>query len=270
MGAKLAVDRLGRCVQATPDSKPTLAPAPSPDGAGNDEPDQLAREVVRAFANKVEHYRRARKDSSERPDPSEPPPDWHLESLLGKPPEDVDFYDLERIARVDPARATQRWNEVKAVARRDLENGLLSARALEYQGGSAWERACYLAVRDRLRQAWQPRNDAETLLIDEMAQYEMLRMKWLGVLAMQTRWVPFVADRNALPRDTQPRQLHAAEGTAEAIRMVERLQRLFQNALRSLLNLRRGRGTFIVRGSGPMNFAVGQQLNVCMPSDSDE
>jgi hypothetical protein len=270
MSPKLAVERLGRSVQAAPDSKPTPAPAPSPDGAENDEPDQLAREVVRAFTNKVEHYRRAKKDSSERPDPSQPPPDWYLESLMGKPPEDIDFYDIERIARVDPARATQRWQEVKAAARRDLESGLLSARALEYQGGSAWERACYLAVRDRLRQAWQPRNDAETLLIDEMAQYEMLRMKWLGTLAMQTRWLPFVADRNALPRDTQPRQLHAAEGTAEAIRMVERLQRLVQNALRALLNLRRGRGTFIVRGSGPMNFAVGHQLNVCGPAGPDE
>jgi hypothetical protein len=270
MSAKLAVDRLGRDVQAVPESKALPAPASTPDNVADDEPDQLAREVVRAFTNKVEHYRRAKQDLSERPDPNQPPPDWYLESLMGKPPEDVDFYDIERIARVDPTRATERWQEVKAAARRDLESGLLSARALEYQGGSAWERACYLAVRDRLRQAWQPRNDAETLLIDEMAQYEMLRMKWLGVLAMQTRWVPFVADRNALPRDTQPRQLHAAEGTAEAIRMVERLQRLFQTALRALLNLRRGRGTFFVRGSGPVNFAIGQQLNVCAPSDSDE
>jgi len=129
-------------------------------------------------------------------------------------------------------------------------------------GGSAWERACFLAVRDRLRRAWQPRNDGEAMLLDEMAQYELVRLWWIGVLAMRSRDPFTVTHRRALGDRSEERKLSTAEATVEAGRMVERLQRLYQNAVRLLVNLRRGKATVVYQRTGQVNVGVGQQMNV--------
>jgi hypothetical protein len=52
------------------------------------------------------------------------------------------------------------------------------------------------------------------------------------------------------------------QATAEAARMVERMQRLQQAAIRTLLNLRRTRANVTVRNTGPVNVALGSQVNV--------
>jgi len=140
---------------------------------------------------------------------------------------------------------------------------LLAARALEELGGSAWDRACFGAVRRRLRDAWPPRNAGEAMLIDEMAQYETMRRHWVSILSTMSRQPQTIV--RLLRRDsrsTEERTQHAAQSTMEAARMVERLQRMYQNALRTLLGLRRGRAPFIVQRSGQVNVAMGPQLNI--------
>ena len=166
----------------------------------------------------------------------------------------------------DPAEAMARWEAVKAGARDDLDRGWVSARAIGAQGGSAWDRACFLAVRDRLRRAWRPRNDGEALLIDEMAQYELVRQWWVAVLAGRSRDpLTLVARRRTGRADDRPQS--AAEATVEAGRMVERLQRLYQNAVRLLLGLRRGKATVVYQRTGQVNVGVGQQMNVGVAAD---
>jgi hypothetical protein len=93
-----------------------------------------------------------------------------------------------------------------------------------------------LAIRERLREAWPPRHAGEALLIDELAQYEFLRTQWVAVLAMHSR-EPALPQRAYVP-ESEPRRLSAVESTAEAVRMVESLQRLFQNTLRVLVKAR--------------------------------
>ena len=257
MSRKHRVQRLERSVKALAEPA-ALPPASPPEG----EPGELARELARAFAGELEQYRRGCGLAGERPDSAQPPPAWLVEDLLTKPPEDVTFADLERLARADPAGAAARWEEVKAAARRDLAHGWRSGRALEAQGGSAWARAGFLALRERLYRAWPPRHEGEALLLDAMAQYETLRQQWLGVLALHSDEPAARPGQRLRGAGEEPRRLSAAEATQEAARMVERLQRLFESALRTLLSLRRGRGPLFVRGSGPVNVAVGRQLNV--------
>jgi len=234
---------------------------PAPDG------DQLAREVDRAFVDELALYRRLREAQPELLDPAERPDGWELDAIRAKPPDQVTFADIDRLARADPAEAAARWDAVKAAARADLDRGWLAARALAYQGGSAWERACFLAVRDRLRRAWRPRNDAEAMLVDEMAQYEQVRLWWVGVLSMRSRDPQTVTHRKFRSEPGDDRRQSAAEATFEAGRMVERLQRLAQNAARLLVHLRRGKPTVVYQRSGQVNVGVGQQMNVGVTAD---
>jgi hypothetical protein len=133
---------------------------------------------------------------------------------------------------------------------------------------SAWDRACFFAVRDRLRRAWQPRTDAEALLLDEIAQYELVRREWVRILSWLSRH-PKTVDgyqRNGdYVEERDRRTIGAVQATAEAARMVERLQRLQQAAVRTLLGLRRTRAAVTVRNTGPVNVALGPQLNVAGP-----
>jgi hypothetical protein len=133
---------------------------------------------------------------------------------------------------------------------------------LEHEGGSAWERAMFLAVREQLYRAWSPRHGGECLLLDEMAQYEVIRQRWMCVIS---HWSREPTMQHSL-RDPDymrlnKRQINAAEANQEAMRMVERLQRLYQNALRTLMNSRRGKSAFIVQRARQMNVAFGPQMN---------
>jgi hypothetical protein len=239
--------------------RPVVVPALPPPAV---EAEEVVRELARAFTADLEQYRRGRGLAAERPDPAEPPPAWLVESILAAPPETVTFADLDRLTRADPATAAQRWMDVLAAARRDVAGGWHAARAVEPQGGSAWERAVFLAVREALHRAWPPRHDGEALLLDEMAQYEVLRRAWLGVLALHSGDPAALPARRRRGEADEPRRLTAAEPTAEAVRMVERLQRLFQAALRLFLAQRRRRVPLVFHGSGPVNVAVGRQLNM--------
>jgi hypothetical protein len=264
------VHRLGREVRELSDGPPAEA-APLPADETDADDHQLAREAAQAFADELTRFRTA-KARDKPPDPAVAPDDWDLRLIRQKAPEDFTFFDVERLARHDPAEAAARWDEVKAAARRDFDSGWLAARDLEYQGGSAWDRACFLAVRDRLRRTWQPRTDAEALLLDEIAQYELVRREWVRILSYLSRHprtvVGYQTNGEYVP-ERDRRTIGAVQATAEAARMVERLQRLQQAAVRTLLGLRRTRATVTVRNTGPVNVALGPQLNVAGPPPAE-
>ena len=227
------------------------------------ESSQLARQVVAAFADQLDRYRRAAAQGEYILDPRTTPPDSEVQSIRDKPRQQCTFGDLDRLSKIDPALAMARWEEVRAAAAQEVDGGFLAARALEYLDGSAWDLACFGAVRRRLREAWPPRNAGEAMLIDEMAQYEMMRQTWVRILSMMAHEPDTILRmRRRGERSNGERTQDAAQATLEAARMVERLQRLYQNALRTLLSLRRGRAPFIVQRSGQVNVAMGPQLNV--------
>jgi hypothetical protein len=100
------------------------------------------------------------------------------------------------------------------------------------------------------------------MLLDEMAQYELVRQWWVGVLSLRSREPATITRRRTQGDRGDDRRQSAAEATAEAGRMVERLQRLYQNAVRLLLSLRRGKATVVYQRTGQVNVGVGQQMNV--------
>lgn len=262
MTRKHSLERVNQGIKTVPDQTPA-APAPEVEAS------QLAREAIQAFKEELETYRRLKDREPNRDDPKETP-NWRVESILEQPPENFSFFDFEFLSRVDPAQAMARWEEVKAAARTDLQIGYTAARALEYQGGSAWERANYLAIRERLFQAWSPRHPGEAMLLEEMAQYEMIRLQWVRIISLWSR-DPRIQLSLQMPdyQRVEKRDLTAAQANLEAIRMVERLQRLYQNALRTLLNSRRSKSAFIVQRSGQVNVALGAQVNGCVTADNE-
>jgi hypothetical protein len=60
-----------------------------------------------------------------------------------------------------------------------------------------------------------------------------------------------------------------AAGAAVAVRMIDRLHRLAQSALRTLLGLRRAPAALVVQRTGQVNFTVGPQLNVNMEAEDN-
>ena len=238
---------------ATPDS-PALQSSPQEEG------EQFAREVLHAFEKQMAIYRAADEREKDSLDPrhSECAPSANLDKRL----ELTTFYDLERLSRTDPERAMRRWEEVKATARRDLGSGWIAGRTIEPTGGSAWDRACFQAIRECLHRAWQPRHAYEAMLLDQLAQYEMLRLRWLKTAVN----VPHddatqIAFQRCDPDRDEKKIALTAKALRESMRMVERLQRLSQNALRMLLMMRRKQMPNMNATIATLNVAVGEQWN---------
>jgi hypothetical protein len=145
---------------------------------------QLARDIMVAFVKELDKYRQLASDKQPNQDQS---PEKEIEAILELQPQMVTFFHLEQVSRVDPARAYARWEEMKAAARADLANGTISAFALEHVGGSAWERAMFVALREQLFRAWLPRHAGEAMLLEEMAQYETIRQKWICIISHWSR-----------------------------------------------------------------------------------
>jgi hypothetical protein len=254
MSRTQSLDRINQGIRAVADQAPATPAASAEAG-------QLAREAIQAFSEELDMYRRLKDSEPNRLDPKESP-EWMMQTILDRPPQDVTFYDIERLSRIDPARAVARWEEIKATARQDLASGYTAARALEYLGGSAWERANFLAIRERLFQAWSPRHAGEAMLLEEMAQYEAMRRQWVRILSLWSRDPRLqISLQDPTYQHSERRHLSHAQANLEAVRMVDRLQRLYQNALRTLLMSRRGKAAFIVQRSGQINVGAGSQCN---------
>jgi len=229
---KAHVSRLMRSVRGLPESAPAAATAGS-------DAEVLARELSAAFIDRLWKFRNAKDGQIGLLETEELADDGILRAIRDKSPDAVTFHDLEALARAMPEQALERWEEVKAAARSDLANGWHAARGV---GNDAWDRACFLAIRDQLRQLWPPRTGLEAMLLDEMAQYELMRRHLIRRL-WNGSWV---CD------DQRGREYPA---TAEMGRTVERLQRLFQYALRTLLGVRRANATPVVPRIAPTNAA---------------
>jgi hypothetical protein len=230
---KAELRRLMRSVQGLPES----APAATTVGA---DAEVLARELSAAFIEKLWKLRNAKDGNMSLLTIEELKEDGSLRKMRDKSPDKVTFHDLEALARNDMAdEALQLWEEVKATAQNDLANGWHAARGVGYD---AWDRACFLAIRDQLRQTWPPRSGVEAMLIDEMAQYELMRRHLIRRL-WSGSW------------DCDEEHGRQYPVTAEVGRTIERLQRLFQFALRTLVGVRRTNATPIVARIGPATVA---------------
>jgi hypothetical protein len=235
---KAHLSSLMRMAHGLPDAAPATA-AVGPDA------EALARDLSAAFIDKLRQFRRARDGDLNLLEIEELKNGGLSQAVRNKSPDKVSFLDLEGLSRSMPEEALQLWEEVKAAARNDLANGWHAARAVR---GDAWGRACFLAIRDQLRQLWPPRNGLEAMLLDEMAQYELLRRHLIDRM-----WGGSWACDNE-----RGRQYPA---TAEMGRTIERLQRLFQQALRALVAVRGANATPAVQRIEPTKVAADRTRN---------
>ena len=215
---------------------------------------QLARETAKAFDACLGMYKEAKLANLDIPPKGHEPTVEDEKAIFELPPEQRTFEQLEWLARKDPQVAYELWEETKAIAESDLDTGWMAGRTIEPLGRSAWERACFMVIRSRLMAAWPPRNPGEMLLIDELAQYEILRRHWVAVLACLSRDRYTIASMKTPVKEQDKQTLTLAQATFDASRMVERMQRFYQNTLRSLLRVRKDKTSF--KWNAPMPIAV--------------
>ena len=229
-----SLSRVMKTITAKP-QPPDEIPPPGGDAT------TLARELSREFIQRLWEYRKARNGDLNLIDlDSLEQEDW-LDAYRKKAPDEVTFEDLECLSRDHPEEALARWEEIKATAREDIGNGWHAGRGVAHR---AWDRACYLAIREQFRETFPPRSGFESMLIDEMAQYEMLRR----LLESQLPGRGWGGDKDRGPEYRVP---------AAIIQSIDRLQRLSQYALRTLLALQRTRQAVVVRNPGPPRIAGG-------------
>src|SRR5260221_2101160 len=106
-------------------------------------------------------------------------------------------------------------------AEADFVSGRHANRALERLGAGAWERACFRALRDVLRRAWAPRDEVEAMLIDELAQYELIRRQWIGNLAVRARDPRTLSSLGRTTEDDDDCRLTRAAATQQTLQMLE-------------------------------------------------
>jgi len=236
-------------------------PCPPADNAGD-----LARELAGAFGQLVEEFREFFELSPEeaRSRACEPQLE-QLDRILTGPPDQVSWFDLDTVARHDPEKARERWEQIKRAARLEVRDGHRAARALEGTdaptGRGCWERARFLAVRAELADAWRPRDALEQQLIDQLAQWQTLLWQWQETVRAYMQ-LTSLGVKQAL-REGGPCELprvSVAEVLDQAEAMVERCHRLYLRTLRALQDLRR-RPPVVVRRAGQVNIA-GQQVNL--------
>jgi hypothetical protein len=240
--------------------KATTPSAPSDAGV-------LAGELAASFGQMVQlyekHFTLPHTDARQRA--AEAEPDGGQRVLHG-PPDQVNWFDLDQIARTDPDRAVARWEEIKRAALEELRTGHRAARAFETANDGAWQRAQFLALRDDLAAEWRPRNGIERQLLDTMAQAQAGYLQWLQTLTVRTALTSVGGER--LQREEgkwqAPRQTDA-DAIDQAAEMMERFNRIFLRTLRALRDLRRYAGPVIVQNAGQVNVG-GQQVNVAAPT----
>lgn len=141
-----------------------------------DEAGSLAMELANAYRNMAAFYRDQLHltgiEADERARGRDDTPEQAAEDLArirGRAPDQVSWFDLQRLADRDPNETLSVWGKIKADARKELASGHRVAEALDWEG-SPWDRARFLAIRDSFRADYRPRPGIEAALIDMAAE----------------------------------------------------------------------------------------------------
>ena len=116
------VERFMRSVRGLPEERPPVAPT------ANDGRD-LARDLAVAFHQQLLKHDRATIDGWQLFEMKDLKYEDLVRISMDKPPEQVSFFDIDRIARHSPEAALTKWEEVKETARHDVANGRHAARS---------------------------------------------------------------------------------------------------------------------------------------------
>jgi hypothetical protein len=172
-------------------------------------------------------------------------------------PEWVSWLDLRTLLQQDPGAALQKWQDVKEGAREEIRGGVLAAEAVAAVGGSPQGLAQFLALREELITAWQPRNGMEAMLIDQLAQLQCVRQSWFAELSNR-RALSNAGSRRA---PDEPVRLEDAQAIDQAMTWIARLQDMQMRVIGMLRGLRRGSSRVVIQRARQVNVGE-QQINV--------
>ncbi|MBA3274157.1 MAG: hypothetical protein H0T72_00065 [Chloroflexia bacterium] len=247
----------------------TLADVP----ADRAESEPLAAELAGAYGRMVAFYRDQLELSGPEADarargaddtPAEAAAD--LARIGDRPPDQVSWFDLNRVADRDPEAFAVLWRALKAAARDELDSGHRAARALDWDG-RPWDRARYLAIRDSFRRDYRPGPGIEAALVDLAAEAFADYLAWSEQLHMQAGTEADI-ERNDLGRHGKwkPQRIFSAEAMANSARMAEQAHARFLRTVATLGDLRRTEPVYV----GQVNIAP-QQINIArLVSEDDE
>jgi hypothetical protein len=228
------------------------------------EADPLARELARAFREKVEFYKRyfklSHQDAVDKV--SEVPSAEEIAGVMSSPPEEVTWSDLERLNEHEPDAFWQRWEGMKKAALEHAQTGYRAALIQENASSTPWKRALLAATYTELVDGWQPRNGAERQLVEIMAiAFSQLRF-WLEQLCQRASPDSYCErDDRSNSGVWMPPRVTEKEAQDQAGEMFDRFNKVYLRTVRALRDLRRYPSPIIVQNAGQVNVG-GQQVNV--------
>jgi len=239
------------------------------------EAEPLAAELAQAYGRMVTFYRDQLDMSGPDADarargaddsPAETAGD--LARIRARPPDQVSWFDLNRIVDRDPEAFAALWRDLKAAARDELSSGHRTAQALDWDG-RPWDRARFLAVRDSFRADYQPRPGIEAALVDLAAEAFGDHLAWSEHLHMQAA-SEVALERHDLDRhgEWKPARLTYAEALEQSARMAERAHQRLVRTVTALASLRRT-GPVYVGQAGQVNIAP-QQVNIARLASEED
>jgi hypothetical protein len=236
------------------------------------EVETLARKIAREFKEMVDFYMRpadagglglSREEALERV--SEPRPEAREEVLTG-PPDEVTWWQLERVAQEDGEAMLGAWDRITQAACDELSSGHRAAQAVVPNWESPWKTAQFLAVRAAFMEEWGEVGGTERMLVDTLAHAYTSYLDWLDTLTSYTK-----LHRRKTIRDDKwgPPTVSDAQTVEQAAAMVDRFNRIMLRTLRALRDLRRYAPSVTIQQAGQVNLG-GQQLNVAVEKVGEE
>jgi hypothetical protein len=232
----------------------------------------IASELARAYAHMAAFYR----DQLQLPgqeadararglDLSSQEAAEDVARIRNRPPDQVNWFDLNRLAERDPELVAEVWSNLRMEARKELESGHRTAEALEWKGGP-WARVRFLAIRDSLRQGSLPENGIEAALIDSAAEAFADYLEWTAHFHMLSG-SEVESERRQVERDSRwsPPRLSMAQAIEQAAKLAERAHQRFLRTVKMLHELQRVSSTLYVTQAGQINVGS-QQMNIAQPT----
>jgi len=224
----------------------------------------LASKMAQAYAEMVRYYRDTEgltQAESEAKAQDGGDLAWLREQALTAPPDQVSWWQLERLEDQDPEAVRAAWERQKALAREELQSGMRGADAVEEYDWGPWGRARFAALWQTMIDEWHPRGGIERALVETLAQAHSAYLFWLQRLTRRVT-VQVAYEEGDMRREGKwtPPQQSQAEAWEQAAAMVDRFNRIFLRTLRALRDLRRYAPSVTIQNAGQVNIAQ-QQTN---------
>ena len=189
--------------------------------------------------------------------------------IMERPPDQVSWFDLNRLIERNPDDMIAVWAKIKAQAREELASGFRTAHALDWNS-RPWQQARFLAIRASFRAGTPPRNGIESALLDTAAEafgdYLELTEQFHMQISSEVE-----TEQHRLEREggwTPPR-LSMAEAIEQSSKLAERAHTRFLRTVKMLHELRRLTPTVYVGNAGQINVGH-QQVNVTAPASTEQ